>query len=886
MRSYLSAAKLLTFSFLFVTSLSAQTPIGGSLNDTELRAFLKETYYTVNVLGYNTARDRMFGNIDPVGGIITCVYTGFSKTGTTRGEMNAGIMINTEHTWPQSLFNSSDPMMSDLHHLYPTWANVNSSRSNNPFAQLDDNLSSTWFGGSFNNPISTSSKPAAGVIHLYSQSSGSKFEPRDDHKGDVARSMFYFWTMYSTHSAMMSNNAVNVNFFNGMKDDLYAWHKADPVDSRELNRTNAIASYQGKPNPFILDSTLVRRSYFFTGDGGEEPPPPPPPPSITPGTRDSLYLGQIVISQYYEGASNNKWLEIANVGQFTFDFDSTAVYVTLFANPASDVEGDVPTSSYRLTGRLAPGSTRVLKNGQAVLPSYTVSNAVLSAVANFNGNDPIVLSTTNDSQAWANRFDVFGMTDGTNFAADVSYIRKPDQLRASRDYDANDWVQISLVDVDAAEVGTSERIGKHVSHAAAVIPGSAGWRLLSIPSATDTPSSFLNSIWTQGSIGADITTGSPNVLRYNANTIAYESIADLTQTLTPGTGIAVGLYANDTNQENDPELFPKILSVANPIETGEFSFNLVGESDGYRYNLIGNPYRYAIDWDYPTGWDRDNLSQSIYLWNSDSSQFAAWNGLVGTIGIEDGVIPAYQGFFVLATDANPELMVKPEAIGGNRVTYKTSDMDVIRFSHSHENGYSDAVMVAHTGGQLDVDAWDAFQMNPFVTEDPATTVHIRHQERAYAILSVPPLTANMSVDVVITNPIDNLALVIEKPEGLSVVSEIIFQSAEQVVYGVSILTASSVDDEKLLPNAFTVSSAYPNPFNPQTSVSVDLPTSAHLTIGLFDVMGREVRSIASGSYSAGRHTVSVDGAGLASGVYYIRVTSAEQRSVVPVMLLK
>lgn len=877
--------RLFILSFLFVASVSAQTPIGGTLNDSDLRAYLKENYYTVTVLGYNTARDRMFGNIDPVGGVITCVYSGFSKTGTTRAEMNAGIQINTEHSWPQSLFNSNDPMQSDLHHLYPTWASPNSSRSNNPFGQLDDNLSSTWFGGSFNNPISTSSKPGPDIIHLYSQSSGGKFEPRDDHKGDVARAMFYFWTMYSTNPSMMSNNAVNVNFFNGMKDVLYAWHKADPVDEKELNRTNAIASYQGKPNPFILDSTLVRRSYFFTGEGGGEEPPPPPP-SITPGTRDSLYLGQIVISQYYEGTSNNKWLEIANVGQFTFDFDSTTVYVALFANPSNDLEGKVPTNSYRLTGRLAPESTRVLKNSGAVLPSYTVSNAVLSAVANFNGNDPLVLTTTNDSQAWANRTDVFGNTDGVNFAVDVSYIRKPDRLRASRDYDADDWIQITLDDVNNAETGTSERIGKHVSHAAAVIPGSSGWRLLSIPSATDSPSFFLGSIWTQGAVGADIQTGTPNVLRYNAAISAYEAIADLTQPLTPGTGLAVGLYANDTNQENDPELFPKILSVVDPIETGEFSFNLVGEMDGYRYNLIGNPYRHAINWDYPLGWDRDNLSQSMYLWNSDSSQFAAWNGLVGTIGIEDGVIPAYQGFFVLATDVNPELTVKPEAIGGNRVTYKTTDMDVVRFSHSHENGYSDAVFVAHAGGSVESDAWDAFMMNPFSSENPVSTVHIVHQEKTYAILSFPPFTASVSLDVVITNPIDNLELVIEKPDNMSVLSEIIFQSADQVVYGVTLLAPLSVDDGIHLPNAFTVSTAYPNPFNPQTTVSLDLPESAHLTIGLFDVMGREVRSLASGSYSAGRHTVSVDGAGLASGVYYIRVVSAEQRSVVPVMLLK
>ncbi len=250
-----------------ISTAGAQTPIGGSLSDSELRTYLKDNYYVITSLGYTTARDRMYGQIDNVNGRVTCVYSGYSKIGSTRAQMNdttgvGVVQINAEHTWPQSLFSSTEPMQSDIHHLYPTWASPNSSRSNNPFAQIDDNQSSTWFGGSYLNPISTSIKPGTDVIHLYSQSSGGKFEPRADHKGDVARTMFYFWTMYSAHPSIVAQNSVNVNFFEGMKAVLYAWHRADPVDAKELNRTNAIASYQGKPNPFILDSTLVRRAYF------------------------------------------------------------------------------------------------------------------------------------------------------------------------------------------------------------------------------------------------------------------------------------------------------------------------------------------------------------------------------------------------------------------------------------------------------------------------------------------------------------------------------------------------------------------------------------------------------------------------------------------------
>ena len=52
-------------------------------------------------------------------------------------------------------------------------------------------------------------------------------------------------------------------FFPIQKNTLFQWHLADPADSLELVRNDKIAFYQGgKKNPFILDSSLVRRGYF------------------------------------------------------------------------------------------------------------------------------------------------------------------------------------------------------------------------------------------------------------------------------------------------------------------------------------------------------------------------------------------------------------------------------------------------------------------------------------------------------------------------------------------------------------------------------------------------------------------------------------------------
>jgi len=86
------------------------------------------------------------------------------------------------------------------------------------------------------------------------------FEPRESRKGDIARAMFYFYTMYQAQA----DNA-DPNFFNLQSATLCQWHEQDPVDAREYARTFAIAAYQDdKPNPFVLDCSLVQRAYCQT----------------------------------------------------------------------------------------------------------------------------------------------------------------------------------------------------------------------------------------------------------------------------------------------------------------------------------------------------------------------------------------------------------------------------------------------------------------------------------------------------------------------------------------------------------------------------------------------------------------------------------------------
>lgn len=214
-----------------------------------------DEYKTETTLTYGMARDTMFSKIYNHDDSLTCVYTGFTIwLDPTLDPTQAAFMdggpdaINTEHTYPQSL-GATGIARSDMHHLYPTRANVNNIRSNDQFGENADAQTTTWFYLNQDMGNIPSSN-----IDAYSEYRNGSFEPREDHKGNVARAIFYFYTMYE--------NQADMPFFEAQISTLCDWHVLDPVDELEWNRTFQIAEYQeDKPNPFILDCTLLERSY-------------------------------------------------------------------------------------------------------------------------------------------------------------------------------------------------------------------------------------------------------------------------------------------------------------------------------------------------------------------------------------------------------------------------------------------------------------------------------------------------------------------------------------------------------------------------------------------------------------------------------------------------
>ncbi len=98
---------------------------------------------------------------------------------------------------------------------------------------------------------------------------------------------------------------------------------------------------------------------------------------------------------------------------------------------------------------------------------------------------------------------------------------------------------------------------------------------------------------------------------------------------------------------------------------------------------------------------------------------------------------------------------------------------------------------------------------------------------------------------------------------------------------------SSVDRENTgVPQRLSLGQNYPNPFNPTTVIDYELPAARHVVLRVYDLLGREVATLVDGDQSAGSHSVSFNGARLASGVYLYRLLAGDHVFTKEMMLLK
>ncbi len=214
-----------------------------NLSEEALKLKLKDLIDGHVSLGYNSARNEMFMKIDnkKVNGrgaaqnTLEGVYTGKEAVGySSRSDAQNRFNFNTEHTYPQGQFNKSEPMRSDLHHLFPTKVYANSERGNKPFGIVTN---PSWQEGG-------------------SKSNNNYFEPRDQQKGPTARAMLYFLIRYKNYNGYVSNKNQQL---------LMDWARNFEPTAVEKRRNEDIFKVQKNRNPFVDHPEFLERIHNFIG---------------------------------------------------------------------------------------------------------------------------------------------------------------------------------------------------------------------------------------------------------------------------------------------------------------------------------------------------------------------------------------------------------------------------------------------------------------------------------------------------------------------------------------------------------------------------------------------------------------------------------------------
>ena len=98
--------------------------------------------------------------------------------------------------------------------------------------------------------------------------------------------------------------------------------------------------------------------------------------------------------------------------------------------------------------------------------------------------------------------------------------------------------------------------------------------------------------------------------------------------------------------------------------------------------------------------------------------------------------------------------------------------------------------------------------------------------------------------------------------------------------------ASSLTEAIALPEAFSLDRAYPNPFNPVTTLSFAIPINAEVSLSIYNLQGREVSTLIDGNMDAGYHSVVWNADTYSSGVYFVKMVAGDFVSTQKLMLVK
>jgi hypothetical protein len=427
--------------------------------------------------------------------------------------------------------------------------------------------------------------------------------------------------------------------------------------------------------------------------------------------------------------------------------------------------------------------------------------------------------------------------------------------------------------------------------------------------------------------GADVTSGDANVWTYSVAGQSWSALSNLsTASLTAGAGFLVYVYANTDGLDDDSDL-PVILSVNGTANNSSATVGSIGSGN---WALIGNPYVATIDWDDVS---KTNLATSAYVYDnakSGGAGYISWNGSAGSLS--NGLIAPFQGFWVQASGGTGSITIDVADKSTTAGTfYKTMNDSTgsMSFAISSGEDYEDNTFVSFmTNGEAGMDNADAYKLLPMTASERVVGISYAEgngldisnlpyvHEGSIAIpLDVMYLTVDADYnfvtnenDVTMTWDISSLPghvslTLTDNATGTAVnlteESEIIFSTEAKgsfPAYGsggvniypqvgesrftltVAYSTLTSNDEPANVPGTFALRPAYPNPFNPSTTISFDIPdaTDRNTSLYIYDITGKLVETLINKVLPSGSHAVTWDPKNLSAGLYIVQLKASNK----------
>ncbi len=567
------------------------------------------------------------------------------------------------------------------------------------------------------------------------------------------------------------------------------------------------------------------------------------------------------------------------------------------------------------------------------LISGTIQNSFAAGIVSAPSGNGGLIGEKNSGTVSNSYWDT--QTTGQTTSADGTGLTTA-QMWSSSNFSGFDWEN---------HWAKSDSIGypylREFGHKKVVLNGDEGWRLMAAPSGKHTVSSVLGSLWTQGFTGSNAPSGTPNVLFWNEATRSWQQPADISDSVSVGSGFATYIFSDDNGPNAHGNVgFPKVLTnsgtqfsgTANPAITFTDSGTLA--DDGW--NLLGNPYGTSINWDASNGWSRTNIDGTFYVWSDSASEgagaYLSWNGTTGTL--EDGKIAPWQGFWVKANAAGASISLNDSVRSFGGTLFKKKQVPQLKLRLSGNEMSNSTVVMFDELALEGKDGLDAYKLNSlnsgflllstvFGEEKPMDIQALPVNGKEF-LLELDMKGSALKGDFSLLWDLEGIPddweiTLIDREEGsktnISTNSSLEFKLTStanskeskklfEPVSPIQVLSKSkgkssrfamlirqsiSVSNEPKvdLPQSVELEQNYPNPFNPSTTIAYGVPETGEVTLEVFDILGRKVATLLNRERkNAGRYSLNFNASNLASGMYIYRLRAGSVVMIKKFTLIK